>query len=376
MKTMTSRERLLTALNNGRPDRLPCQVHSWMPYYLKTYLNGIDQWEAYKKFDMDYVIYADVDVEFDKKDLAKWKVERKDLGVDANGNKCWEEQITTPKGKLHHKGAITDITVFETENLIKTKEDFEIFNEFWPVPVKIDTTGLKKIKARLGDKGIVRAFAHYYPGQGSPWQALCFIAGTQESIMWAMDDPQWVHHAMESLLQKSIKFTQLCEGIPSDIVEIGGGAASNTVISPKMFREFCLPYDKRQIEYIHAAGPKVVYHLCGGMMKMADMVIETGSDGLETMTPPLMGGDCNLKEASRLFGDRLFFIGGFDQNAGFENGSPEDAKRLVFECFEATKDNAGYIVSPSDHFFNGNPENIYAFVAAAKECRYYKHNYS
>ena len=28
--SMTSRERMLTALANGRPDRLPCQVHGWM----------------------------------------------------------------------------------------------------------------------------------------------------------------------------------------------------------------------------------------------------------------------------------------------------------------------------------------------------------
>jgi len=43
---MTSRERMLTALNNGRPDRLPCQVHGWMPYYLQHYLNGMDWWQA------------------------------------------------------------------------------------------------------------------------------------------------------------------------------------------------------------------------------------------------------------------------------------------------------------------------------------------
>lgn len=30
---MNSRERMLTALNNGRPDRLPGQVHGWMDYY-------------------------------------------------------------------------------------------------------------------------------------------------------------------------------------------------------------------------------------------------------------------------------------------------------------------------------------------------------
>ena len=39
---MTGRERFLTALKNGKPDRLPCQVHSWMVYYLHTYLKGMD----------------------------------------------------------------------------------------------------------------------------------------------------------------------------------------------------------------------------------------------------------------------------------------------------------------------------------------------
>ena len=103
---------------------------------------------------------------------------------------------------------------------------------------------------------------------------------------------------------------------------------------------------------------------------MLDLVVENGADGLETMTPPSMGGDCDLREASRRAGDKLFFIGGFDQNAGFEHGTPKVARRQVFECFEATRDHAGYIISPSDHFFHGDPANLQAFADAARECRY------
>ena len=54
---MTGRERFLTALHNGKPDRLPCQVHSWMDYYRNTYLGGCDQFAAYEYFGMDPVIY-------------------------------------------------------------------------------------------------------------------------------------------------------------------------------------------------------------------------------------------------------------------------------------------------------------------------------
>ena len=195
---MTSRERMLTALDNGRPDRLPCQVHGWMPYYLQHYLGGMDAWQAYERFGMDFAIY----------------------------------------------------------------------------------------------------------------------------------------------------------------------------VSPAFYRTFGLPYDRRQNALFRELGLKVVNHFCGGLMPMLDLVVESGADGLETMTPPSMGGDCDLAESSRRVGGQLFFIGGFDQKTGFERGTPETARRLVRECFEATKEHAGYILCPSDHFFHGDPACLQAFADEAKACRY------
>ena len=366
---MTSRERMLIALENGRPDRLPCQVHGWMGYYLNRYLGGIDWYEANARFGMDYAIYVSPRYIYDDRDLSKWRVERKDLGRDADGNECWEETISTPKGELHHVGSRNEITGWTTEYLIKTEDDFEIWNAFYPVPTGIDFSPIQEVKDRLGDRGIIRSHP-FSPGQGSPWQSFCTQVGTVKAIFMAMDKPDFLHHALDEILEKTLRVTEMWKGTPADMVETGGGAGSSTVISPSMFREFCVPYDRQQCQVLHDAGIKVVYHLCGGLMPMLDLVVDNGADGLETMTPPDMGGDCDLAEASRRVGDKLFFIGGFDQNAGFENGTPEAARRLVFECFEATKDHAGYIIAPSDHFFHGDPANLQAFADACKECVY------
>jgi hypothetical protein len=43
---------------------------------------------------------------------------------------------------------------------------------------------------------------------------------------------------------------------------------------------------------------------------------------------------------------------------------------MVFDCFEATRDHAGYIIAPSDHFFYGDPANLHAFAQACRECTY------
>jgi len=115
---------MLIALENGRPDRLPCQVHGWMDYYLNHYLGGIDWYEAYAKFGMDYAIYVSPDYTYAGSDQGKWQADRRDLGLDLHGNHTWEETITTPKGKLHHAGAYNEITRWETEHLIKNEADF------------------------------------------------------------------------------------------------------------------------------------------------------------------------------------------------------------------------------------------------------------
>lgn len=366
---MTSRERMLTALNNGRPDRLPCQVHGWMAYYLKYCLNGMDWWQAYEKFGMDYAIYVSPDYRYAEKDQENWERKTVDLGLDEDGNHRWQETITTPQGELHHAGAWNEITAWTTEFLIKNERDFELWDRFYPIPSRVDLTPVWEVKERLGDKGIIRSHP-FSPGQGSPWQSLCMLMDTERAIYTALDEPQRMHHMLESILQKTLQVMQMWEGTPADMIEIGGGAGSSTVISPAMFSEFCLPYDRRQIPLLHELGLKVVYHLCGGVMPMLDLVVETGTDGLETMTPASMGGNCDLAEASRRVGDRLFFIGGFDQNEGFEKGTPAKARKMVFELFEATKDHAGYICCPSDHFFYGNPANLQAFAEAARECVY------
>lgn len=366
---MTGRERFLTVLDNKKPDRLPCQVHSWMEYYLKTYLNGADQFQAYDYFGMDPVIYTGPDYLFYEKDLANWSEKHIDLGVNHKGDHFWQKIITTPEGELTLKGSYNQFTPWITEFPIKNEKDFDIWNKYVPIPEKVDWTPVIKAKQIIGDRGIVRG-GFFDFGQGSPWQSfVSSLFPIEEAILETYDNPDWIHYVMKSLLEKKLKVIERAGKFEFDLVETGGGAGSSTVISPSLHREFCLPYDKIQHKALHEAGTKVVYHLCGGLMPLLETVAENGTDGLETMTPVDMGGDCNLAEATKRVGDKLFFIGGFDQNAGFEKGEPETIKSMVYKLFEACPD-GGYICSPSDHFFFGNSENIRAFVEAASECVY------
>ena len=46
----------MTALQGGKPDRLPVTVHQWQVYHLDTVLGGISDMEAFEIFGMDAAI--------------------------------------------------------------------------------------------------------------------------------------------------------------------------------------------------------------------------------------------------------------------------------------------------------------------------------
>lgn len=366
---MTGKERFLTALSNQKPDRLPCQVHSWMQYYLKNYLKGADQFEAYDYFGMDPVIYAEPTFKYNEKDLANWEVKTFDLGVLEDGHHHWEREITTPGGKLYNKGASNQFTGWEIEHIIKNSDDFELWQKYFPKPTSVDWSGVKAAKEKIGENGIIRGI-YYDFGQCSPWQSFAsYLYGTENSIMACFDEPDWVHYVLKCLLDRKLDAIELGGEQVFDLIECGGGGGSSTVISPDLHSEFCLPYDKKQIEAFHSKGAKVVYHLCGGLMPLLEIITKNGTDALETMTPVGMGGDCDLVEATRRVGDKIAFIGGFDQSIGFEKGNPKLIKEMVYKLHSSCPD-GGYICSPSDHFFFGDVENVKAFVEAVRECKY------
>jgi uroporphyrinogen-III decarboxylase len=155
-------------------------------------------------------------------------------------------------------------------------------------------------------------------------------------------------------------------GARLDLVELGGGSASTTVISPKIFDKFVAPYDSELIELAHEAGQRIVYHTCGGMMPILERIADMKPDAMETLTPPGMGGDVELAKAKKRIGERVCMIGGFDQFHYLTGCTQEETRAAVRACFEAA--GGGYILCPSDHFFDADLKLIEAFADEAHQC--------
>ena len=375
MKSMTGRERMLATLRGEAADRVPATIHQWQGYHLREFMKVDDEIDAFRAVGLDAVVYAWNCFVPDKS--PDWrKTER--VSDRGDGTSLVEIRVETPGGALTGKAIRTPYTSTYTEHLFKKPEDIFLYEAYGPVSV-YDPEALKARKRRLGDLGIFRTCTN--GPQGSPWQDACAMYGTEHMIYRSFDDPEWTHRAMKILLKKKLDFYELNIGANRgmfEMVETGGGAGSNTVISPSMFKEFCLPYDIEQHRAIHAMDPDIIisYHTCGGMMKLLDLIPANGCDCSETLSPVGCGGDIRdgLDERTIVesLGSKVLLMGGLNQIQVLTDGTPEAIRAEVRRCFEGygvdrRGKKSGYIMMCSDHFFHTPVENLLAYAQAVQE---------
>jgi uroporphyrinogen decarboxylase len=379
---------MLCALAGGQPDRLPITTHHVMESFLRKYLGNASNLEFFDRFGLDAIHWivahrpdASNDEYFDPLQGKLGFLEARRVATDhwrvfaeQIPNQEWPTtryRIVTPKGELTMVLQSHEHTTWVVEHLIKEKRDIDLIGEYVTSP-KCDVDEVNRAAEAFGTRGIVRGHVCTFDvfGQPGTWQDAACLIGVERLIMETYDDPGWVSSLLGILLRRKLAYTRSLRGAAYDVIELGGGDASSTVISPRIFDEFVAPYDSQIIAAAHEAGQRIVYHTCGGMMPLLERIAAMGPDAMETFTPPGMGGDVDLAEAKQRIGHKVCMIGGFDQFHFFTGCTPEQTRAEVRRCFGAAGSGGGYILSPSDHFFDADLALIQAFADEAYACVY------
>lgn len=385
---MTSKQRFLTALQKRKPDRLPVTTHHLMPYFLSRHMKGMSAEECFSHFGMDPIRW----VYPHKPDTGKgcyfnpnqkgtgflesrliasdnWLISHEEMpGQELPTTRY---RFSTPKKSLTMVLQANQYTSWVTEPLVKEKSDIEVIAAYVTTPL-CDVEAVNKEADDFGEGGMIRGHIPTFDVFGQPgcWQDACCLYGTEKMIMETFDDPQWVHQFLRILQARKLGYIASMQGARFDVNELGGGDASSTVISPKVFAEFVAPYDSALVAAAHAAGQRIVYHTCGGMMPILEDLAAMKPDAMETFTPAGIGGDTVLAEAKRRIGNRVCMIGGFNQGYYFSRAKPEEVRAAVKRCFQDAGAGGGYILCPSDHFFDSDPALIAVFADEARKCVY------
>ncbi|MDR1958186.1 MAG: uroporphyrinogen decarboxylase family protein [Planctomycetaceae bacterium] len=172
------------------------------------------------------------------------------------------------------------------------------------------------------------------------------LRGINHFMMDCMLDRDFVVELFEFVTENAIQFALAQVEAGADLIGVGDAAAS--LVGPKIYEEFVLPYEQRLINSIHAAGAKVRLHICGNTNRITHLMAKTGADLID------LDFMVDMKKARDAMGPKQILTGNIDPVKVLCNGTPE----LVYQKLKECRDAAGkrYIVAAGCEVPVGTPE--------------------
>ncbi|MCY2929979.1 MAG: hypothetical protein NTV86_10880 [Planctomycetota bacterium] len=184
-------------------------------------------------------------------------------------------------------------------------------------------------------------------------------------------EPELLCELMDRLVDRrlgEVESIYAAVGDRADVVfGLGDDVASQAALwmSPEHYRRYVKPRHARIVGFIKArTRAKVIFHCCGACRAILPDLIEIGVDVLNPTQTAAAGMD--PFELKRDFGADLAFWGGLDVQHLLPRGTVPDVERAVKRHIDALAPGGGYILSPSHIIQRGTPpENVLAMYRTA-----------
>jgi hypothetical protein len=179
----------------------------------------------------------------------------------------------------------------------------------------------------------------------SPWSQFLELLNYENALMAILIDPGKAKACLERLTEGAIDLAKKQAKQCVDAVLISSAFAGAGLISKQHYQEFVLPYEKKIIQEVKKEYSIPIYtHTCGSIGDRLDLMVASGTNGIDTLDPPPLG-TVELEEAKKFLSGKTFIKGNIDPVNTLLNGSADQIKEDVIWRIEVGKPGGGYILS-------------------------------
>jgi len=382
---MTSRERLLRALNHEEPDRVPIDLGGNQ--------TGIHK-KAYEELIAHLGISDDVQIMDAVQQLAepceelleRLHVDTRYIAAGAAGDWTGGIEVNERDGRKWHDlkdefGIVWSMP--DDQNLYMDISHHPLANatiddiKDYPFPKGNDAGRFAGIRERA-----------LMLKKETPYAVVGRISGVVYEICWYMRGlEQWLCDLMtdkefcEALIDQTLKFWMdwfnmfLDEvGDVVDVIMIGDDLAGQNgpLFNPQIYMDIVKPRHKKLVQYIRSrTEAKIWYHTCGACRTYIPELMDNGVDIINPVQ--ISASDMVPAELKKDYGDKMVFWGGaIDAQHVLPVAKPDEIARQVSENVKAFMPGGGYVFNNVHNIQGGvPPENIVAMYDTVYECGRY-----
>lgn len=197
-----------------------------------------------------------------------------------------------------------------------------------------------------------------------------YLYRTDEFLMNMLIEQEHVEKLLDKLLEIHLQTVdRVLSGIGDsiDILMFGDdfGTQNTTMISKELYEQLILPRQRKLFSYVHEhSDAKVFLHSCGAISSLIPDLIDAGVDILN----PVQIGATGMDPAflKREYGkDLVFWGGGVDTQHVLATGTPEQVREAVLTNCDIFMKDGGFVFNQVHNIVDGvPPENIVAMYEA------------
>lgn len=376
MAAMTSRERVITALNHREPDRVPLDIGGGTSTTIVV--------EGYDRLKAEWGIPGETRImnkafrlaRLDEDVMMRLGSDTRPLTIKGPAN--WTPPPAEP-GYFVDLWGVTWRQAFYGDGCYywelygnplrdATIEDLEAY----PWPDVLDpgfTAGLEEEAKALyyGTDYAIMADG----GFKSFWELAYMLRGLEQLLQDLILNPEFVKALMEKLLELNLKGTGKFLDIAGPYIQVLRAAddlatQAGCMFSPKAYRTLLKPYYKRYFDFVKGkTDAKIFYHSCGNVAAFIDDLAEIGVDALNPVQVSALGDTAALKAR---FGDKVSFWGSIDTQHVLPNGTTEEVEEEVRLRIRTLGPGGGLVVASVHNFQPDVPTaNIVAMAETTRK---------
>ena len=369
---MTGRERIMTALSNKQPDRIPatpdisimipCKLTGKPNYEIEVNSNP-SLTSAYiraaRYFGMDGWLFNGTLSYKLKSEVTR------EITIDKQPDR-WHVRtvIHTPDGDM------TSVSVHPFNNpgtmlekpIKQFKEDFRKIRHLFSEIISYDDSIYHQQKKEIGEEGMICCFIDP-PG----FQIYSDLISLEQLVYAYADFPELFEELVEMHEKQAVRKMEMAIDAKVESI-LTGGSGSITLQSPALFRKLSLPTIQKITAMAKQAGILTGIHSCGREYEIVESCAnETDLNYLNPLEIPPMG-DCNLSDIKQKFGAKLALMGNLHTSEVMLFGSVESVRLESLRAIRDAGQGGGFVLSTGDQCGRDTPfENIFELVDVAKE---------
>jgi uroporphyrinogen decarboxylase len=196
-----------------------------------------------------------------------------------------------------------------------------------------------------------------------PFDLAALMAGIDDWMV-ALTDPsqhERVHRLLEYTTQVTNTFLTLMASTGAHMLSNGDSLASPDMVSPNIYRQFALPYERRVSAHAAGLGLPYVLHICGKTDRILDDMVTSGAQGLE------LDYKTDVRLACAKLGGRTVFLGNIDPSGVLALGSPGQVSEKTRELLDVFRGEPRFVLNAGCAIPASTPPgNLQAMIAVAR----------